>query len=85
MMFQEGMRCSTIRGDVAPKKRSELVETFNTDPHGPEVRLNNHHFPVFTFTVVTILIVPVHVYIFHAPPIHAPLILAFVPFFSKNC
>ena len=33
----EKIRCCTIRGNVAPKARAELVDTFNTDPKGPEV------------------------------------------------
>lgn len=31
------IRCCTIRGDVAAKKRGEIVSTFNQDPTGPEV------------------------------------------------
>ncbi len=34
---EAGFRCCTIRGDILPKKRSEIVETFNSDPKGPEV------------------------------------------------
>ena len=34
-----GFRCATIRGDVQPKKRAELVDSFNNDPKGPEVML----------------------------------------------
>ncbi|ESN96427.1 hypothetical protein HELRODRAFT_95427 [Helobdella robusta] len=33
------IRCCTIRGDVSPRKRSGMVETFNNDPKGPEVML----------------------------------------------
>ena len=32
-----GLRCVTIRGDVPAKKRTDMVEEFNTDPRGPEV------------------------------------------------
>jgi len=33
-----GFRCCTIKGSVAAKQRSDLVDTFNSDPAGPEVR-----------------------------------------------
>ena len=38
-----GLRCCTIRGDVPALKRMELVEAFNTDPDGPQVRGANYH------------------------------------------
>ena len=34
-----GIACCTIKGDIPPKKRMELVEAFNSDPKGPEVGL----------------------------------------------
>lgn len=34
---REGFRCVTIKGNVGPKIRAELVDTFNSDPTGPEV------------------------------------------------
>ncbi len=36
-LVRAGIRCSTIRGDVPPKKRSELVDSFNNDPRGAQV------------------------------------------------
>ena len=36
-LTRAGFRCATIRGDVLPKKRTELVDSFNNDPKGPEV------------------------------------------------
>lgn len=38
-LLKEGLRCCTIKGDIPPKKRMELVDAFNTDPTGPEVML----------------------------------------------
>lgn len=34
---REGFRCCTIKGSVPAKQRSDMVETFNSDPLGPEV------------------------------------------------
>ena len=36
---EEGVRCATIKGSVAAKERAVLVDRFNTDPDGPQVRL----------------------------------------------
>lgn len=36
---REGFRCCTIKGSVPAKQRSDMVETFNSDPLGPEVML----------------------------------------------
>ena len=39
---REGFRCCTIKGDVLPKKRGEIVDSFNMDPKGPEVLKLDH-------------------------------------------
>ncbi|XP_070539750.1 transcription termination factor 2-like [Ptychodera flava] len=36
---KSGYKYCTIKGNVTPKQRAEIVETFNNDPHGPEVML----------------------------------------------
>ena len=45
-LVKAGFRCSTIRGDVPAKKRAELVDAFNNDSRGPEVRKVNNAIPV---------------------------------------
>ena len=35
----QGLSQYTIRGDVSPKKRSEMVHDFNTNPSSPPVML----------------------------------------------
>ena len=37
-LVKAGFRCSTIRGDVPAKKRADMVDAFNNDVKGPEVR-----------------------------------------------
>ena len=37
-LVNAGFGCATIKGNVPPKKRTDLVDAFNTDPKGPEVR-----------------------------------------------
>ena len=32
-----GVRCVTIKGDVTPKHRADIVDSFNADESGPEV------------------------------------------------
>ncbi|XP_014667810.1 PREDICTED: transcription termination factor 2-like [Priapulus caudatus] len=36
---QHGYRTCSIQGNVPPRKRADLVESFNTDPRGPEIML----------------------------------------------
>ena len=36
-LVEADFRCSTIRGDIPPKRRAEMVDLFNNDPLGPEV------------------------------------------------
>jgi SNF2 family DNA or RNA helicase len=33
----DGFRCATIKGNVKPETRAQLVDQFNTDPKGFEV------------------------------------------------
>ena len=41
------LRSAIIKGDVIPKKRSALVDSFNSDPNGPEVSKNNRRLFLF--------------------------------------
>ena len=34
---EKGVACATIKGSVQPKERTQLVDTFNMDPDGPQV------------------------------------------------
>lgn len=36
-LVKEGFRCCTIQGNVPVKLRSQIVDTFNSDPSGPTV------------------------------------------------
>ena len=38
-LTKEGFHCCTIQGNVPVKQRSQLVDDFNSDPHGPTVSL----------------------------------------------
>ena len=39
LMLFSGIRTCNIRGNIPPKQRAAIVESFNSDPKGPQVML----------------------------------------------